>query len=81
MGALARIYFLIFWIPAATAAVSLWIAGSSGILRRPLLALAWFGAALILQLTSAKFSPPWVIGLVLQVVLAVYLVLRLKLDL
>jgi hypothetical protein len=78
---MAQIYFLIFWIPAVASAVSLWIAWSAGILRRPILLLAWFGLALFLQLVSYKFSPGWAIGLVLQVVLAVYLGIRRKLDL
>lgn len=78
---MAQIYFLIFWIPAVASAVSLWVAWSSGILQRPVLLLVWFGLGLLLQLLTYKFSPGWAIGLVLQVVLAVYLGIRLKLDL
>ena len=81
MRFVAQIYFLIFWIPAVASAVSLWIAWSSSILRRPALLLVWFGIGLLLQLTTSNFSPTWAIGLVLQVVLAIYLGLRLKLDL
>jgi len=76
-----RIYFLIFWIPAVAAGVSLWIAWPTGILRRPVVFLAWFGIALFLQFTGGLFSPGWAIGLVLQVILAVYLGIRMKLDL
>jgi hypothetical protein len=74
-------YFLIFWIPPVVSAVSLGIAWSCGILRRPVLLFAWFGLALALQLIAYTLSPAWAIGLVLQVILAVYLTIRLKLDL
>ena len=78
---MAQIYFLIFWIPAITSALSLWIAWSNGILRRPILLLGWFGFALVLQFAAHKFSPGWAIGLTLQVILALYLGIRMKLDL
>ena len=78
---MAKLYFMIFWIPAAASAVSLWIAWGSGILRRPVLLLAWFVVAFVLQFIASLFSPAWAIGLVLQVILAVYLGIRMKLDL
>ncbi len=78
---MAEIYFLIFWIPAAASTVGIWIAWSCGILRRPILVLAWFGVALLLQLVAYRFSPGWAMGLVLQTVLALYLAIRMKLDL
>jgi hypothetical protein len=61
-------------------AVSLWFAWSSGFLRRPILFIAWFGFALSLQLVAYRFSPVWAIGLSLQVILAAYLGIRMKLD-
>ena len=54
---MAQIYFLIFWIPAIASAVSLWIAWSNGILRRPILLFAWFAFALFLQLVAQTLSP------------------------
>jgi hypothetical protein len=80
MGAVAQIYFLIFWIPAAASLVFLFKTWSLGILRRPLLLLAWFVLALLLQLWTQRFSPAWVAGLTLQAILAFHLVVRSKLD-
>ena len=78
---MGRLYFLIFWIPAVVSGVTLWIAVPSGLLRRPRTCLAWFAVALIAQLVSPKLSPPWAIALVLQAAPAVYLAIRIKLDL
>jgi len=78
---MGQIYFLIFWIPAVASAVNLAFAWSTGIMRRPVLLFLWFGVALVLQVSTFKFSPGWAIGLVLQAALAVYLGIRLKLDL
>lgn len=78
---MAKLYFMIFWIPAAASAVSLWIAWGGGILRRPLLFLTWLVVAFVLQYVASLFSPGWAIGLVLQVILAVYLGIRMRLDL
>ena len=80
MQAVAQIYFLIFWIPAVVSGAGLWLAWSGGYLRRPMLFLLWFVAALLLQLVAARFSPGWAIGLFLQAILAVYLTIRRKLD-
>ena len=77
---MAQIYFLIFWIPAVASAISLWVAWSGGILRQPILFLVWFALGFALQLMTYKFSPGWAIGLVLQVILALYLGIRLKVD-
>ena len=78
---MARIVFLMFWIPAAASAVNLLISWNVGILRRPVLLLAWFGLALLFQFVGDTFSPGWAIGLALQTILAVYLAVRMKLDL
>lgn len=78
---MAEIYFLIFWIPAAASAVSLLIAWTNGILSRPIVIFAWFGLALLLQVVAYRFSPGWAIGLALQAILAVYLGIRIRLDL
>ena len=56
---MGKIYFMIFWIPAAASAVSLWIAWGSGILRRPIVLLTWFVVAFVLQFIASLFSPAW----------------------
>lgn len=75
-----KVYALIFWLPAAAAAVALRLCWSEGLLAKPLLALGWFLAALVLQLRTGTFSPPWAVALVLQTLLALYLALRWKLG-
>ena len=78
---MGEIYSLIFWIPAITSVVGLRVAWSSGLLGHPVLLLALIGFSLLLQLGAARFSPAWAIGLTAQVILAVYLGIRLKLEL
>ena len=68
---------LLYSIPAIVSAGSLLIAWKSGLLRRPLIAFVWFLTALFLQTSGMLFSLPWVVGLILQVALAFYLVLKI----
>ncbi len=77
---MGKVYFMIFWIPTIASAVSLWIARSGGAVSHPALLLAWFVLAWLLQFFSVALSPSWAIGLALQTILAVYLSIRLKLD-
>ena len=72
------IYRLAFMLPAITAAASLVLAWNSGLLRRPVVAVIWFLSALFLQAVGALFSPAWAVGLVLQVALAVYLIIKMR---
>jgi len=65
-------HWLLFSIPAIAAA---W---NSGLLRRPLVAMVWFFLGLLLQTIGVLFSPAWAVGLVIQVALAIYLVIKLK---
>ena len=65
-------HWLLFSIPAIAAA---W---NSGLLRRPLVAIVWFFLGLLLQTIGAVFSPAWAVGLIIQVALALYLVIKLK---
>jgi len=69
---------LLFSIPAIAAAVGLLIAWNSGLLRRPPVAIAWFFLGLLLQTIGVLFSPAWAVGLVIQVALAIYLVLKMR---
>ena len=71
-----RVYSLVFWIPSVASAALLML--SWGELRRPLLHLVWFAAALLLQAGSGMFSPVWVAGLLPQTGLATYLAIRWK---
>jgi len=74
------VYRLGFLIPGITAAVSLGLGWNSGLLRRPLVAIVWFLVALIHQTIGYLFSPAWAIGLVLQVALAIYLVIKVRMS-
>jgi hypothetical protein len=51
----------------------------TGIFPRPGMLVVWFIVALALQLVGEFFSPAWTIGLVAQVILAVYVAVRFKL--
>ena len=77
---MGQIYFLIFWIPALAAALMLLVASQSGLLSRPGRLLLWFGAALGIQVFSDLFSPLWVVGLVLQVALGIFLAVKLNIG-
>ena len=77
---MGKIYFLIFWIPAAASGSMLLLTRQTGILDRPGWAAAWFGLALLMQVVSRSFSSLWVIGLVLQAILGVYLAIRIKIG-
>ena len=74
-----RIYLMIFWIPAIASAVMLVAMWRTGVFTRPMGLVVWYLVALALQVIGGLFSPVWTIGLVLQVVLAVYVAIRFKL--
>lgn len=74
-----RLYFLIFWIPAIASLLLLMAARRTGLFPRIGLLVVWYFVALALQVVGQTFSPAWTIGLVLQVLLALYVTIRLKL--
>jgi hypothetical protein len=71
-------YGLIFWVPALASALGLAFAWTSGTLRRPVVPLVWLVVALLLQVRGRTYGAAWVAGLTLQVVLAVYLQIKMK---
>lgn len=75
-----RIWTLTFWFPLVVSAATGWIALGSGIVARPVPLVLWFVAALLLQFASGPLSMAWIVGLVAQSALAIYLTIRLKLD-
>jgi hypothetical protein len=68
---------LLYSVPVIASAGSLLMAWNFGVLRRPLLAFAWFLMATLVQTSGPLFSLPWVVGLILQLALAFYLVAKL----
>lgn len=52
----------------------------TGVLTLPIGLVVWYFVALALQAIRGLFSPVWTIGLVLQVILAVYIAIRFKLG-
>jgi hypothetical protein len=71
------LYFRLFWAPALASAFLLglsWAEDDSSA-RPSLTLLAWFASALALQSFTAT-NPLWIVGLVAQTLLAVYLILR-----
>jgi hypothetical protein len=77
---LVRTWSLMFWLPPLSSVVAGWLAVESGIVARPVPHLLFFLAALLLQFTADQFSVAWIVGLVAQSALAVYLTIRLKLS-
>lgn len=73
-------YQFLFAIPVFAAAISLWLALQAGVLRRPMVFVAWFLVGALCQWKGMMFSPLWAAGVVLQVALAVVLQLKLRLD-
>ena len=71
---------IIFWMPAIASAVMLFAAGRAGLITRTPRLIVWFGIALTLQVVGDTLSPAWAVGLVLQVVLAIYLAVQIKLG-
>lgn len=74
------LYRLAFWLPAAVAGVTLLSTWRSGILERPLIPATLFLLGLVFQTTGMLFSRTWAIGLVCQVGLAIYLLVKRRLD-
>jgi hypothetical protein len=73
-------YRIAFLLPGIAAAISLLLAMQSGILRRPVIAVAIFVLGASCQGIGGLFSPVWATGLALQAALAVYLQVKLRLD-
>ena len=77
---IVRIWTFIFWIPLLASVVAGWLALGRGILARPVPLVLWFLTALLLQFASWPLSVAWMVGLVAQSGLAIYLSIRLKLE-
>jgi hypothetical protein len=65
-----------FWLPPIASTVMLALS-SGGLANAPRKVLACWAIALVFQGVAGLFSPLWVIGLVLQVMVALYLALKL----
>jgi len=75
-----QIYLLIFWIPAIASLLMLLAVRRTGVITRFGALVLWYLVALVLQVIGGLFSPAWTVGLVLQVLLAVYILIRFKLG-
>ena len=74
------LYLKIFWLPTIASAVMLLLAGKSGFLTNVRRLVVVFVVALLFQIVGEILSPIWTIGLVLQVVLPVYMAIKIKLG-
>jgi hypothetical protein len=70
----------LFWIPPIASSLMLFLTWRSGLIFRPGIVAALWGVALVCQGLAGLFSPIWVIGLVLQVFVAIYLGFKLSLP-
>ena len=75
-----RTWTLMFWVPLIASATTGCVALGRGILARPVPLVLWCLTALLLQSTSGLLSLAWIVGLVAQTALAIYLSIRLKLE-
>ena len=75
-----QVYLLIFWIPTIASLLMLLSVRRTGVITRFGLLVLWYFVALVLQVIGQLFSPAWTVGLVLQVLLAVYILIRFKLG-
>jgi hypothetical protein len=71
---------MLFLVPGIASVVLLALMWRGGFLSRPGLVAAWCAAGLVLQFFAAAFSPVWVMGLLINVGVAIYLSIRLKLS-
>jgi hypothetical protein len=80
LGRTRRVFILsplLYVFPAVASIASILIAWNSGLLRRPFLAFGWSLMAMLVQSSGPLFSLPWVVGLILQVALAFYLIVKM----
>jgi hypothetical protein len=70
---------ILFWLPAIASACSM-ILLEGGIAAQPSIVPLWFAAALLAQFFCAVYSDGWIAGILLQTVLALYLMARMKLE-
>jgi hypothetical protein len=70
---------ILFWLPAIASACSM-ILLEGGIAAQPRIVPLWFIAALLAQFFCAVYSAGWIAGILLQTVLALYLMARMKLE-
>ena len=73
-------FTLLFVVPAASSIVMLWSSWREGPFRRPPLLAIWCAVALYFQYRAPTFSALWVVALIAQVVLALYMAIRLKIH-
>jgi hypothetical protein len=71
---------MLFLVPGVASVVLLVLMWRGGFLSRPGLVAVWCAGGLALQFFGATFSPAWVAGLLINVVVAIYLSIRLKLT-
>ena len=69
-----------FWIPPIASTIMLVLGWRTHAIVVPRIVPVGWGIALLFQGLAGLFSPLWVIGLVLQVIVALYLALKLALP-
>ena len=70
----------IFWVPPIASTIMLILGWRAGLIQVPRAVTAGWAIALLFQGLAGLFSPIWVAGLVLQVIVALYLALKLALP-
>ena len=71
---------MLFLLPGVLSIVLLAFLWRSGFLRYPLLTAVWCLVGIVLQVISDFGSPIWLVGLLMNVGAAIYMIIRLKLG-
>ena len=70
----------LFWIPPIASSIMLLFSWRSGLIHRSRFLGSLYGVALVCQGLAGLFSPLWVVGLVLQAFVAIWLGLKLSMP-
>jgi hypothetical protein len=69
---------MMFWLPPIASAILFLLCWRGGLIARPRVVGSWCVAGIALQGVAGRFSPAWLVGLLISVGVALYLSLRLK---
>jgi hypothetical protein len=69
---------MLFWLPPIASAILFLLCWRGGLIYRPGVVGSWCGVGIALQLLAGRYSPAWLVGLLISVGVALYLSLRLK---
>ena len=69
---------MLFWLPPIASAILFLLCWRGGLIARPGIVGSWCVVGIALQGIAGPFSPAWLVGLLINVGVALYLSLLLK---